>query len=111
MGAKKVLGAATLWATPVLLGMTGYFLATAAYAAAFWSMVAIVLCMETRVRMGWRQPRPHSFWLHVAAGAALLLALGALALWPMPAWMPFVAAALLLVVALGGGALLWRQVV
>lgn len=111
MSARNFVGRVTLVLAPVSVGAAVYWLAVGYYTAAFWGMVCVVLMMEARVRTGLRLPRERNFMLHVAAGALLLAALGALALWPTLLWMPYIAAVLLVMVAAGGGVLLVRQCV
>lgn len=94
---------------PVLVGLTAFWLVSAHYLAAFVAAVLIPMCMEMRVRAGWRMMRSWHFPLHVAAGVSLIVSLALLAFTHAPAWMPLVAAVCLVAVSLGGGALLVRQ--
>ncbi len=106
---KAALHKLTLILTPVLIGMAGFFLVTGAFVAAFWAMMVVVLCMETRVRAGYTFKREPTFWAHVAVGALLLVALGALSLFAMPALMQWATVFVFIIVSLSGGRLLVRQ--
>ncbi|MDB4992418.1 MAG: hypothetical protein JWL75_663 [Parcubacteria group bacterium] len=60
---------------PVFILLSGYFLLTHAYGYSLISLLGIVLCMETRVRMGYRGPRKTAFAMHMACNAALIASL------------------------------------
>ena len=111
MTLRNFIGSLTLLFAPLLIGAAAYFLYIGMYLSAFVSVLCVVVCMELRVRAGWRMPRALSFYAHVLAGAALLASLGALAWRPMPEIIVWLAAWLLLFVALSGGRLLVRQYV
>lgn len=63
---------------PVVAGAVLYELLVRAYVSALVLLLVIVVCMETRVRAGYRLPRGWLFYLHILSGALLLLYLAEL---------------------------------
>jgi hypothetical protein len=106
---RNFMGMLTMALAPLLVGAAGYWLFSAHYRLALIASVFVVLCMELRVRLGWRLPRKPLFVLHVLVGVTLLVCLVLLAWRPMPAWLLWVAGMLLTYIALDGGAKLVEQ--
>ncbi len=98
---------------PFLL-LVGYFLFTGAYLLALVPLAAVVACMETRVRMGYRSRRGLLFVVHLACAIGFILVLLALisfshAAHHSPAWLLPVAYALLAGMAISGAILIRRS--
>lgn len=108
MKAKDRANAACVLIAPVLAAVSAYFLYSDRFALALIAILGSVVCMETRVRMGYRGPRQVIFAAHLALSVAYLAALislliGMHALWLTPlAWFSFLGMAV-------SGALLLRQ--
>jgi len=75
MTAKSALNAICIALLPFLLLFSGFFLVTDQFLFSLIALLVIVVCMETRVRMGYRGARGVTFYLHLACSAALLVLL------------------------------------
>ena len=78
------------------------------YRATFLAFLIIVLCMEVRVRMGFRLPRGRLFVIHLIAAIPFLLLLGALSFMSLAPWADLLCFALFLV-TLGTGSVLFGR--
>jgi hypothetical protein len=79
-----------------------------AYQYCFASFCIIALCIETRVRMGYRLPRGPLFWVHLPCAVVFFVFLGALAFIQLPRIVGFFELGLFLIV-LGTGAVLFYR--
>lgn len=94
MPSKSVLNAVCIAFLPVLLILSGYFLFSGKYLYSFAALVALVLLMEARVRMGYRSgKRGRLFVAHLACGGLLAFALVVLATRSYSPFLPFAEAA------------------
>ncbi len=64
---------------PLLVLWVGYLLFAGSYLFAFLPLAGIVLCMEARVRIGYRSRRGALFVFHLACAAGFIFALAYLA--------------------------------
>lgn len=81
-----------------------------AYRWALGGAAAVVLTMESRVRLGLRVPRGPLFWWHLSCSVPAFLLLVLLAFVMRPAWMQYLMLALLLASFAAGALLLARGV-
>lgn len=79
MVSKAHLNLACVALVPFLVSLVGYLLYIEAYFSALLPLVAIIACMETRVRMGYRSRRGGLFIAHLACALVFILTLIALA--------------------------------
>ncbi len=79
-----------------------------AYQACFTSFFIIALCIEMRVRMGFKLPRGRLFWVHLPCAISFFLLLGALSIFTLPRWVDFLELGLFLVVLSTGSVLFYR---
>jgi hypothetical protein len=56
------------------------------YRYAFYSFTVVAVCIELRVRMGYRLQRTALFWLHLSCAIPLFVLLAVLAFVLLPAW-------------------------
>ena len=61
------------------------------YRAAFFSFVIIIICIESRVRMGYRLPRGLLFGIHLSCSIPFFLLLGIIAFFPVAIWLIYIA--------------------
>lgn len=78
------------------------------YRATFVAFLIIVLCMEARVRMGFRLPRGKLFAIHLIAAVPFILLLGTLSFMALAPWADLLCLALFLV-TLGTGSVLFGK--
>lgn len=107
----------TMVLAPLLLIAMLYFLYdaelqhnAASYRLSWYLLVGAVLLMEARVRFGLGTPRGVLFYAHLALAVPFFVALAVLAFAAQPFWLVIVADALLVLLAVLGGALLVRSV-
>jgi hypothetical protein len=81
----------------------------ASYRFAFYCLVFIVACMETRIRLGLRIPRGPLFSAHLIFAIPFFLALGALAFWTRVSWLEAAFLALGIGTCCTGSVLLYRS--
>ncbi len=80
------------------------------YQLCFLSFLAISVCIETRVRMGYRLARGPIFWIHLPTALLFFGLLATLAVIPLPRWTEFVAFGLFLVVLSTGLILFYKGI-
>ena len=78
------------------------------YRLAFYSFFLVALCIEGRVRLGYRLVRTRLFWVHFSCAVPFLLLLGTLALLSLPVWISYLQLILFLIV-LGTGSVLFHR--
>lgn len=94
MPSKSALNAICIALLPLLLAFSGYFLLAGRFLYSLLMLGAIVLLMESRVRMGYRNARRGRLFItHLACGALLVLALITLATRQYSPILPFAEAA------------------
>ncbi len=93
---------------PLFVILSGYFLLHKEYLYSLLSLGGVVLCMETRVRMGYRGPRKALFVIHLICCIGLLMGLVTLIISPAYEWM-YMLSSVLFGGMVGTGALLIRQ--
>lgn len=102
MPTKSALNAACLTFLPIFVLLSGYFLFSAQYLYSLVSLAGIVVCVRTRLFMGYRGTRGIVFRVHLACSGALLALLAALWLAPAYVWLaPLAYAAFISMVATG----------
>jgi len=114
MRSKTRLNVLCLALTPLFGLLALSFLATHQYGYSLLSLLGIVACMETRVRLGYRSPRGALFAMHLACASALVLALVLLMLDAKPLWSAPLALVAFVGMAISGGLLIrrsWRPLV
>jgi hypothetical protein len=109
MGLRNFINKATMGLMPLLVGASAYWIASGHYRLALAAIVCAALCAEARVRAGYTLPRERNFILHIFVGILLLCVVVGLSVWPMPAWVAWLALLLLAAVAYGGGTMLVRH--
>jgi hypothetical protein len=99
---------ATLLAVSLLI-LSGSFLLSGDYAYSLYTLLGVVLCMEARVRMGFRNARKKLFYVHLTSSVLLIALLtflmrgyGAYSLQPLALF-------LFAVMTVTGGTLLYRS--
>ncbi len=78
------------------------------YRLAFYSFFIVALCIEGRVRLGYRLVRTQMFWIHLSCAIPFFLLLGTLAYMPMPLWTSYLELILFLIVLSTGSVLFHR---
>lgn len=78
------------------------------YRSAFYSFFIVSICIEGRVRLGYRLQRTRLFWIHLSCAVPFFLLLGALAFIPMPLWVGYIEL-ILFTVVLGTGSILFHR--
>ncbi len=81
---------------------------TSAYQLCFLSFLAISVCIETRVRMGYRLARGSIFWIHLPTALLFFGLLATLAVIALPRWVELVAFSLFLIVLSTGFILFYK---
>lgn len=76
--------------------------------AAFFSFIISVLCIETRVRMGYRLPRGPLFWTHLCVAIPFCILLSSISFVMLPAWLGYLCF-VLFCVTLGTGVVLFGR--
>jgi hypothetical protein len=95
---------------PVALGVSLFFMFAGEYRLSLAALVLVVLCMEMRVRLGYRLPRGSMFWSHIAFAVPLFCALAMLGFYTQSTWLAVLAPVLFAGLLVTGGALFYKEV-
>ncbi len=108
MSAKEAIGWLAMAFGITAAALSGAYLLLDLYWYALIALAVTVVCMETRVRLGFRNPRKARFYIHLVASIGLLATLYALTRMPQHAALTVLAYLCFIVMAVSGGILLHR---
>lgn len=109
MTAKERVSRACIFLGCAFLILAAAFLLMGRFAYTLCALVGVVLCMELRVRLGYRMPRRSLFYVHLVASALTVGLLSLLAFGFRHAWLLGAAYLCFGALAMTGAILLYRN--